>query len=74
MENKQLELFKTTELPECPIASELMITVKARADKGMETYKTTLADNPASTQEWINHTIEELLDAANYLLRLKKNL
>jgi hypothetical protein len=51
-----------------------MKTVKARADKGMETYETTLAGNPASTKEWIDHTIEELLDAANYLLRLKKNL
>jgi hypothetical protein len=72
--SKQLELFETIQLPECPIAGELMKTVKARADKGMETYETTLAGNPASTKEWIDHTIEELLDAANYLLRLKKNL
>lgn len=72
--SKQLELFEMIELPECPIAGELMKTVKARADVGLKTYGTTLADNPASTGEWIDHTIEELLDAANYLLRLKKNL
>lgn len=74
---EQLDLFKQEELielPECPIASKVMKTVADRAAEGMKTYGTTLQDNPLTTVEWIDHTIEELLDAANYLERLKQSI
>jgi len=64
----------TVDLPECPIASEVMRKVGSRAEEGMKTYGKTLADNPLPTDQWIDHTIEELLDAANYLTRLKQSL
>lgn len=64
----------TVALPECPIASTVMKKLKTRADEGMVTYGTTLADNPLSSTEWIDHAVEELLDAANYLTRLKLQL
>ena len=62
------------EAPECPIATEVMLSVKKRADEGMKTYGKTMERTDISTVGWIDHTIEELLDAANYLTRLKKNL
>lgn len=65
----------TIRLPECTIAAEVMKITAARAATGMEEYKVTLADNDTKDSVgWIDDTVEELLDAANYLTRLKKSL
>lgn len=60
--------------PECPIAAEVMKQVSDRAAEGMNTYGQTMLRDDISTVGWIDHTIEELLDAACYLTRLKRDL
>lgn len=59
---------------ECPIAREVMNTIASRANEGMITYGKTMARKDLSTKEWINHAIEEALDLACYLTRLKKDI
>jgi hypothetical protein len=49
------------------IKDELADMIRARAELGLKKYGITLADNPAPIQERLQHAIEELLDAANYL-------
>lgn len=58
-------------MPECPIAREVLLKVQTRANEGMVTYGQTMERTDIDTQGWIEHTIEELLDAAAYLTRLK---
>ena len=61
-------------LIEDPIIQEVVNLVIQRSEKGMETYGCTLADAPETTVEWIEHAIEEALDFACYLTRLKRDL
>lgn len=49
------------------IQEELATMIRERASVGLQKYGTTLADNNAPTPERLQHAIEELLDAANYL-------
>ena len=72
MSNEQYDMFLVQ--PECPVVRKVIERLSTRAAEGMKTYGTTMADNPLSTTEWIDHTIEELLDAANYLERLKMTI
>ena len=43
--------------------------IALRQQLGISKYKTTVADNPLSLREWLNHQYEELLDAAVYCRR-----
>lgn len=56
------------------IVEQVIEKLILRSRAGMEEYKTTLKDNPAPTIEWLNHTQDELLDAANYIQKLKELL
>lgn len=56
----------------------IVIAVKRKFDersfKGMEKYKTNLADNPLEFVEWIQHLQEELMDAILYCERIKRDI
>lgn len=69
---KQYDMFLVE--PECPIAREVMTIVSQRAAEGMKTYGKTMDRTDIDTVGWIDHTIEELLDATAYLVRLKRDL
>ena len=43
--------------------------IAARQSKGIAKYGTTVADNPLSLREWLQHALEECLDQAVYLRR-----
>jgi len=43
--------------------------ITARQRLGVEKYGTTVADNPLSLREWLQHSYEECLDQAIYLRR-----
>jgi len=43
--------------------------IESRQIKGLNKYGTTVADNPLSLREWLQHQYEELLDAAVYCRR-----
>lgn len=44
--------------------------IASRQRLGMNKYGTTVADNPLSRREWLQHAYEECLDQAVYLKRL----
>lgn len=43
--------------------------IASRQEKGVAKYGTTVADNPLSLREWLQHAYEETLDKAVYLKR-----
>ena len=63
---------ETIRLPECSIASDIIKQIKNRADVGLSKYGVTLDRDDLTQEEWIQHAIEEALDFAGYLTKLKK--
>lgn len=55
-------------LPE-GIEADLCAEIAARQAKGIQKYGTTVADNPLTLREWLQHALEEALDQAVYLKR-----
>lgn len=43
--------------------------IAARQQLGIAKYKTTVADNPLTLRQWLQHAYEEVLDQAIYLRR-----
>jgi len=52
-----------------PVVIKLIQKLDERSLKGQKEYGTTLADN--YTDDFFNHLLEELLDGANYVMKLK---
>jgi hypothetical protein len=57
-----------------PIVEKVIESYKERSNKGIAKYGTTMADNPLSTLEWLQHLQEELMDATLYIERLKEEV
>jgi hypothetical protein len=59
------------EYPPKPTGIEAMVCneIAMRQKMGINKYQTTVADNPLSLREWLQHQYEELLDAAVYCRR-----
>ena len=57
-----------------PIVATVIKRMLDRSKIGMEKYGCTMMREDLKAPEWIDHTIEELLDAAVYLERLKVDL
>lgn len=55
-------------LPE-GIESEVCLDIARRQKMGQAKYGTTVAENPLSLRQWLNHAYEEALDQAIYLKR-----
>ena len=49
--------------------AEVCIEIARRQEKGIAKYGTTVADNPLSLRQWLQHAYEETLDKAIYLKR-----
>lgn len=66
-------LFKPAQKPEPEVPSgiEKMVCqdIAARQELGIRKYGTTVADNPLSLREWLEHAYQESLDQAIYLRR-----
>ena len=62
------------EYPADPIVEEVLNRIKTRADAGMVKYGTSMMRTDVDDIGWCQHAIEELLDAALYLTRLKRDL
>ena len=54
------------------IIYEVAQLMRTRADKGKQTYGTTMDRNDLTTEEWLDHAIEEALDLAIYLTKIKR--
>ena len=57
-----------------PIVQTVIDRMRSRSEVGMEKYGVTMMRDDVSTIEWIDHAIEELLDGAIYLERLKLDI
>ena len=55
------------------IIYEVAKLMRMRADKGKDTYGTTMDRDDLSTEQWLDHAIEEALDLAIYLTKIKKD-
>lgn len=53
---------------------EVMNMLKTRSEAGFVKYKTTTERTDLSFYDWLQHLQEELLDAAIYVQRLKKEV
>lgn len=49
--------------------AQVIADITRRQQFGIGKYKTTVADNPLSLKEWLNHAYLEALDQAIYLRR-----
>jgi len=56
------------------IIQELRDMLLQRSETGIRKYGTTLDRNDLEASEWCQHALEEVLDFAGYVLRLKKDL
>lgn len=75
LESGREEFFYVYELQEVdPVVEEVRSDLHNRSQRGIEKYGTTLDRNDLELKEWVQHLYEELLDAALYVKRIKKEL
>jgi|TARA_R100001244_G_C5130274_1_gene125592 hypothetical protein len=53
------------------IISKVIKKIKERSDVGYKKYGVTLHDDEPHLHKWLNHIQEELMDAVNYIEKLK---
>jgi hypothetical protein len=56
------------------IIFEVANRMKIRADKGLQTYGVTMDRKDLTNEQWLDHAIEEALDLAIYLTKIKRQL
>ena len=57
-----------------PVTNDVIDRIFIRHQQGMKKFKVTMAQNSKSIPEWIEDTIEELIDATCYLSTLKDRI
>ena len=55
------------------IIYEVAKLMRMRSQKGKDTYGTTMDRDDLSTEQWLDHAIEEALDLAIYLTKIRKD-
>lgn len=58
----------------CEVNQKLVRMLEQRAAVGLKKYGVTVADNPLPPEAWIDHAIEEALDFAVYLMKLRGDM
>jgi hypothetical protein len=56
------------------IEAMVCLDIMTRQEVGIKKYGTTVADNPLSLKQWLQHAYEECLDQAVYLRRAMEEL
>jgi hypothetical protein len=56
------------------IVYKVAALLRARSERGIRKYGTTMDRTDLEVKEWIDHAIEESLDHALYLMKLKEEL
>lgn len=51
-----------------PVVERVREMLLQRSQVGIKKYGFTLADNPLTHKQWLQHGLEEALDLANYLM------
>ena len=63
---KQLEIMSRD-----PIIDKVIEKIKSRSDVGFKKYGVTLKDDDQPLDVWLTHIQEELMDAVNYIEKVK---
>jgi hypothetical protein len=63
--------FNPSEITNDPIVNKVVDIVMKRHMQGMEKFGKTMEVNDRPLDQWIDETIEELLDAVHYLVKAK---
>ena len=63
--------FNPGDITDDPIVNDVIKKTIDRHVQGMEKFGKTMSDNKRPTSEWVDETIEELLDAVHYLTKMK---
>ena len=66
--NSNVEL---NDLTDDPIVNQVVDLIVKRHIQGMNKFGKTMAENERPINEWVDETIEELLDAIHYLVKTK---
>ena len=53
------------------IVERVINLFRSRSKRGIEKYGTTLEDNELTSEEWLTHLQEELMDATLYIEKIK---
>jgi hypothetical protein len=56
------------------ITQKIIYLIESRARKGFETYGVTMDRDDLTQEQWIHHAIEEALDLAIYLMKIKTSI
>jgi hypothetical protein len=56
------------------VVTEVINRYKDRANLGLNKYGTTLDRDDLTTEQWLDHAIEEALDLSLYLTKLKQTI
>jgi hypothetical protein len=57
-----------------PIVESVVYDLRTRSDVGIKKYGVTLARDDLSLEQWVQHALEEAMDLALYLKRIKVEL
>ena len=57
-----------------PIVESVVDKFRQRSRTGMQKYGVSLERNDINLLDWLNHLQEELMDAVNYIERLKRDV
>lgn len=68
------EAWEAYEAEPDPIVAKVIKRMSLRSQEGIEKYGCNMMRDDVTTTQWIDHAIEELLDGAIYLERLKYDL
>ena len=66
--------IKYTEFTPDSVVQSVVEKFVDRAEMGFKKYNATLDRRDLTTEEWINHALEEHMDAILYLTKLKQTL
>jgi hypothetical protein len=66
--------MKYTEFTPDSVVQSVVEKFVDRAEMGFKKYNATLDRRDLTTEEWINHALEEHMDAILYLTKLKQTL
>lgn len=63
--------FNPGDITDDPIVNDVIKKTIDRHIQGMEKFGKTMSNNKRPMSEWVDETIEELLDAVHYLTKMK---
>ena len=56
------------------ITERIINLIETRSDKGFQTYGVSMDRDDLTAEQWFDHAIEEALDLAIYLMKIKTTL